>query len=180
MFKILCFLLCSCIWGTKSYAHYRRDETNPTNTYGETKLIMEKMMKWCDQAYGIKYVALRYFNVAGQEKQLKLVRTIHPETHLIPLILQVALGQREQITIFGEDYDTSDGTCIRDYVHVEDLIAAHILALEYFHNGGENNIFNLGSSKGYSVKEMVDAARQVTNHSIPSKLENAERVIQLL
>ncbi len=144
--------------------------TNPTNTYGETKLIMEKMMKWCDQAYGIKYVALRYFNVAGARKTAEIGEDHTPETHLIPLILQVALGQRDQITIFGEDYDTSDGTCIRDYIHVEDLIAAHILALEYLHNGGESNIFNLGSSKGYSVKEMVDAARQVTNHSIPSKI----------
>ena len=136
-------------------------------------------MKWCDQAYGIKYVALRYFNVAGARKTAEIGEDHTPETHLVPLILQVALGQRDQITIFGEDYDTSDGTCIRDYIHVEDLIAAHILALEYLHHGGESDIFNLGSSKGYSVKEMVDAARQVTNHSIPSKLGSAEPVIQV-
>ena len=144
--------------------------TNPTNTYGETKLIMEKMMKWCDKAYGLKYVALRYFNVAGARKTAKIGEDHTPETHLVPLILQVALGQRDKITIFGEDYDTADGTCIRDYIHVEDLIAAHILALEYLRRGGESDIFNLGSSKGYSVKEMVDAARQVTNHSIPSTI----------
>lgn len=145
-------------------------QTNPTNTYGETKLVMEKMMKWCDQAYGMKYVALRYFNVAGARESAEIGENHTPETHLVPLILQVALGQREQITIFGEDYDTADGTCIRDYIHVEDLINAHILALEYLRRGGESNIFNLGSSKGYSVKEMVNEARQVTNHSIPSKV----------
>lgn len=143
-------------------------QTNPTNTYGETKLMMEKMMKWCDQAYGIKFVALRYFNVAGARKTAEIGEDHTPETHLIPLILQVALEQREKITIFGDNYDTPDGTCIRDYIHVEDLIAAHILALEYLYRAGESNTFNLGSSKGYSVKEMVEAARLVTNHSIPS------------
>lgn len=141
--------------------------TNPTNTYGETKLIMEKMMKWCDKAYGLKYVALRYFNVAGARKTAEIGENHNPETHLVPLILQVALKQRDQITIFGENYETPDGTCIRDYIHVEDLIAAHILALEYLRRGGDSDIFNLGSSQGYSVKEMVEAARKVTNHAIP-------------
>jgi UDP-glucose 4-epimerase len=144
--------------------------TNPTNTYGETKLIMEKMMKWCSQAYGIKYASLRYFNVAGARKTSEIGEDHTPETHLIPLILQVALNQRDKITIFGDDYDTSDGTCIRDYIHVEDLIAAHILALEYLRRGGDSDIFNLGSSQGYSVKEMIEAARQVTNHAIPSNI----------
>ena len=144
--------------------------TNPTNTYGETKLMMEKMMKWCDQAYGLKYVALRYFNVAGARKTAEIGEDHTPETHLVPLILQVALEQRGQITIFGEDYDTQDGTCIRDYIHVEDLIAAHILALEYLRGGGDSDIFNLGSSQGYSVKEMVEAARGVTNHGIPATI----------
>jgi UDP-glucose 4-epimerase len=143
--------------------------TNPTNAYGETKLAMEKMMKWCDEAYGIKFVSLRYFNVAGARTSGEIGEDHDPETHLIPIILQVALEQREHITIFGEDYDTPDGTCIRDYIHVDDLIEAHLLALEYLKETGESNVFNLGSSQGFSVKEMIDAARSVTGHPIPAK-----------
>ena len=142
--------------------------TNPKNPYGESKLIMEKMMKWCDNAYGMKYVALRYFNVAGAKRDATIGEDHTPETHLVPIILQVALGQREALSIFGDDYDTPDGTCIRDYVHVEDLIAAHILALEYLKAGNESNVFNLGSNNGYSVKEMLDAAREVTRKEIPA------------
>lgn len=145
-------------------------ETCPTNTYGETKLTMEKMMKWCDKAYGMKYVALRYFNVAGAKEDGSIGEDHNPETHLIPIVLQVALGKREFITIYGEDYDTEDGTCIRDYVHVEDLIEAHILALKYLMNGGESNVFNLGSSQGFSVKEIVEAVRRVTKLPIPAKV----------
>ncbi|HIZ53990.1 MAG TPA: UDP-glucose 4-epimerase GalE [Candidatus Enterococcus avicola] len=142
--------------------------TNPKNPYGESKLMMEKMMKWCDNAYGMKYVALRYFNVAGAKRDATIGEDHTPETHLVPIILQVALGQREALSIFGDDYDTPDGTCIRDYVHVEDLIAAHILALEYLKAGNESNVFNLGSNNGYSVKEMLDAAREVTGKKIPA------------
>lgn len=142
--------------------------TNPKNPYGESKLIMEKMMKWCDQAYGMRYVALRYFNVAGAVPDASIGEDHTPETHLVPIILQVALGQREQLSIFGDDYETPDGTCVRDYVHVEDLIAAHLLALDYLEAGNESNMFNLGSSLGYSVKEMLDAAREVTGKDIPA------------
>jgi UDP-glucose 4-epimerase len=145
--------------------------TLPTNAYGETKLAMEKLMKWCDEAYGIKFVALRYFNVAGARATGEIGEDHHPETHLIPVVLQVALGQREYISIFGEDYDTEDGTCIRDYIHVEDLINAHILALRYLADGGDSNVFNLGSSRGFSVKEIVEAVREVTGHPIPAKIE---------
>ncbi|MBO1913990.1 UDP-glucose 4-epimerase, partial [Microvirga sp. 3-52] len=116
----------------------------PTNAYGETKLAMEKMMKWCDQAYGIQYVSLRYFNVAGARETGEIGEDHRPETHLVPIILEVALGKRSHITVFGEDYDTPDGSCIRDYVHVEDLINAHLLALTYLNNGGKSDIFNLG------------------------------------
>lgn len=144
--------------------------TNPKNPYGESKLMMEKMMKWCDEAYGMKYVALRYFNVAGAKKDATIGEDHTPETHLVPIILQVALGQREQLQIFGDDYDTPDGTCIRDYVYVEDLIAAHLLALEYLQKGNESSQFNLGSNHGYSVKEMLDAAREVTGKDIPAKI----------
>jgi len=142
----------------------------PTNTYGETKLMMEKMMKWCDIALGTKYVSLRYFNVAGARLTGEIGEDHHPETHLIPLILQVALGKREYISIYGDDYETEDGTAIRDYIHVEDLIDAHILALQYLQNGGESDIFNLGSSQGFSVKEMIEAARNVTHHPIPAQV----------
>jgi UDP-glucose 4-epimerase len=144
-------------------------KTNPTNAYGETKLAMEKMMKWCDQAYGIQYVSLRYFNVAGARETGEIGEDHRPETHLVPIILEVALGKRPHITVFGEDYDTPDGSCIRDYVHVEDLINAHLLALNYLNNGGKSDIFNLGSNQGFSVKEMIDAARKVTGKEIPEK-----------
>lgn len=144
--------------------------TNPTNTYGETKRTMEKLMKWTEQAHGIKYVSLRYFNVAGARESGEIGEDHRPETHLVPIILQTALNQRSHITIFGDDYDTADGTCIRDYVHVEDLIQAHILAMNYLKNGGKSDIFNLGSSEGFSVKEMIDAARQVTGQEIPAKI----------
>lgn len=144
--------------------------TNPESTYGETKLIMEKMMKWCDKAYGMKYVALRYFNVAGAKADGSIGEDHQPESHLVPIILQVALGKREKLAIYGDDYNTPDGTCIRDYVHVEDLIDAHIRAMEYLKNGGESNIFNLGSSNGFSVKEMLDAARIVTGKEIPAEV----------
>lgn len=144
--------------------------TNPTNTYGETKLAMEKMMKWCEQAHQIRYVSLRYFNVAGAREDAAIGEDHTPETHLVPIILQTALEQRKEITIFGDDYKTADGTCIRDYVHVEDLIDAHLLALNYLQEGGTSDIFNLGSSHGFSVKEMIEEARKVTGHPIPAVL----------
>lgn len=149
------------------------DRTEPTNTYGETKLAMEKMFKWTDRAHGLKYVSLRYFNACGAHVSGKIGEAHSPETHLIPLILQVPLGQREYISIFGDDYDTSDGTCIRDYIHVTDLAQAHILAVDYLMKGNESNIFNLGNGVGFTVKEVIDTARKVTGHEIPTKI--AER-----
>ncbi|MBC1456843.1 UDP-glucose 4-epimerase GalE [Listeria newyorkensis] len=144
--------------------------TNPESPYGETKLMMEKILKWCDKAYDTRFVALRYFNVAGAKFDGSIGEDHNPESHLVPIILQTALGQRSELSIFGDDYPTEDGTCIRDYVHVVDLIDAHILALEYLKNGGESNIFNLGSSQGFSVKEMLEAARKVTGKEIPAKI----------
>lgn len=149
------------------------DRTEPTNTYGETKLAMEKMFKWTDRAHGLKYVSLRYFNACGAHVSGKIGEAHSPETHLIPLILQVSLGQREYISIFGDDYDTSDGTCIRDYIHVTDLAQAHILAVDYLMKGNESNIFNLGNGVGFTVKEVIDTARKVTGHEIPARI--AER-----
>ena len=146
------------------------DKTDPTNCYGETKLAMEKMMRWTSQAHGLRYVALRYFNACGAHSSGLIGEAHNPETHLIPVILQVPNGKREKISIFGDDYATPDGTCIRDYIHVTDLAQAHILALDYLLNGGENNVFNLGNGVGFSVKEVIDVARAVTGHPIPAQV----------
>lgn len=147
------------------------DRTVPTNTYGETKLAMEKMMDWVDKAHGLNYVALRYFNASGAHPSGKIGEAHNPETHLIPLILQVPNGQREAVSIFGTDYPTKDGTCIRDYIHVTDLANAHVLALRYLLDGGKSDVFNLGNGVGFTVKEVIDTAREVTGHPIPAREE---------
>ena len=144
------------------------DRTQPTNTYGETKLAMEHMMSWVSRAHGLRYVALRYFNACGAHPSGLIGEAHDPETHLIPIILQVPGGRREKLSLFGDDYPTPDDTCIRDYIHVSDLAQAHILALDYLMNGGENNVFNLGNGVGFSNKEVVEAARRVTGHPIPT------------
>ena len=149
------------------------DRQAPINPYGESKLMMEKIIRWADQAYGIKFVALRYFNVAGAYPDGSIGEDHGPETHLIPIILQVAAGQRDQLKIFGDDYNTPDGTNVRDYVHVLDLVDAHILAINYLKAGNDSDVFNLGSSTGFSVKQMVEAAREVTGEPIPAEI--AER-----
>lgn len=146
------------------------DKTFPTNAYGETKLSMEKMMKWTDVAHGLKYVALRYFNACGAHESGNIGEAHAPETHLIPLILQVPLGKREFISVYGDDYDTKDGTCIRDYIHVTDLAQAHILAVKYLLAGNESNVFNLGNGVGFSVKEVIETARKVTGLPIKEEI----------
>lgn len=147
------------------------DRTVPTNAYGETKLAMEKMIRWFDVAHGIRSVSLRYFNAAGAHDSGRIGEDHQPESHLIPLVLQVALGQRETISVFGDDYPTEDGTCIRDYIHVSDLADAHILALKRLRDGEGSAIYNLGSGNGYSVKQVVEVAREVTGHPIPVSME---------
>ena len=147
------------------------DKTNPTNPYGETKLTVEKMLKWADNAYGIKFVALRYFNAAGAHISGKIGEDHSPETHLIPIILQTALGQREKMFIFGDDYDTPDGTCVRDYIHVTDLADAHIKALEKLFKTNESGIYNLGNGKGFSVKEVIEMAKKVTGKDFKVEIE---------
>jgi len=149
---------------------FESDRTEPENPYGETKLAMEKMMRWFDAAHGVKFAALRYFNAAGAHGSGKIGEDHRPETHLIPLILEVPLGKREFISVFGDDYDTPDGTCIRDYLHVEDLAEAHLLALDHLRRGGESRTYNLGSGTGFSVMEMIDVARRVTGHPIPARV----------
>ena len=146
------------------------DPQNPINPYGLSKLMMEKMMAWADKAYGIKFVALRYFNVAGAAPDGTIGEDHGPETHLVPIILQVAQGKRKELSIFGDDYNTPDGTNVRDYVHVMDLADAHILAIKYLEAGNKSNAFNLGSSTGFSNKQMLEAAREVTGKPIPAKM----------
>ncbi len=143
------------------------DETEPIipgSPYGESKFILERMLHWLDRIHGLRYAALRYFNAAGATAERG--EDHHPETHLIPLVLQVALGQREQIAIFGNDYPTRDGTCVRDYIHVLDLAQAHILALRALDQGSRT--YNLGNGQGYTVREVIETARQVTGHPIPA------------
>ncbi|AIR11203.1 UDP-glucose 4-epimerase GalE [Ligilactobacillus salivarius] len=149
---------------------YEDDPQLPINPYGESKLMMEKIMRWADEAYGIKFVALRYFNVAGAKSDGSIGEDHHPETHLLPIVLQVAMGEREKLQIFGDDYNTPDGTNVRDYVHPFDLADAHILAVDYLRNGNESSAFNLGSSTGFSNLEIVKAAREVTGKEIPAEI----------
>ena len=147
------------------------DRTEPTNPYGATKLAIENMLKWCDRAYGIRYAALRYFNAAGSDTETGIGEDHDPESHLIPRGMKTAWGQRDHIGIFGEDYPTADGTCVRDYIHVNDLAEAHLLALEYLAGGGSSDVFNLGSGDGYSVKEIIETARRVTGREIKATVE---------
>ena len=142
----------------------------PTNAYGESKLLVERMLAWFHQIHGLRYASLRYFNAAGAAGELG--EDHRPESHLIPLVLQVAQGKRPGIAIYGADYDTPDGTCVRDYIHVVDLAAAHLLALDALASR-EQLIYNLGNGRGFSVRQVVEVARRVTGHAIPA--ENAPR-----
>ncbi len=144
------------------------DRTLPTNPYGETKLSMEKMFQWVGNAHELRFVSLRYFNACGAHVSGEIGEAHNPESHLIPLILQVPNNQRESILVFGDDYATKDGTCVRDYIHVTDLANAHILAVEYLKKGNESNIFNLGNGIGFTVNEVIETARKVTEHAIPA------------
>lgn len=141
---------------------------SPTNPYGNTKLAVERLLHDVSKATGLSYSVLRYFNAAGADAEGNIGERHQPETHLIPLVLQVATGERESINIFGDDYPTPDGTCLRDYVHVSDLTQAHLLALESLLNGGGNTTFNLGNNSGYSVRQVIETARLITGHPIPA------------
>lgn len=142
----------------------------PTNVYGRTKLMFEGILKDYDQAYGLKFISLRYFNASGADAGGKIGEDHQPESHLIPLVLQTALGFREQITVFGTDYPTSDGTCVRDYIHVTDLAQAHILALEALEKGVSSNFYNLGNGQGFSVLEVIKTAQKISGHTIKTVL----------
>jgi UDP-glucose 4-epimerase len=140
----------------------------PGSPYGESKRVLERMLHWLDHIYDFRYAALRYFNAAGASPTGERGEDHDPETHLIPITLQVALGQREQITIFGDDYPTRDGTCVRDYIHVTDLAQAHILALEALDEGSRT--YNLGNGRGFTVKEVIETCREVTGRPIPAEV----------
>jgi UDP-glucose 4-epimerase len=143
------------------------DKTEPTNAYGETKLAMERMIRWFDVAHGIESVSLRYFNAAGAHESGRIGEDHSPETHLVPIVLQAALGKRPHVAIFGDDYPTPDGTCIRDYIHVSDLADAHLLAVDRLRRGEGGAVYNLGTGRGWSVREIIEQARRETGRDIP-------------
>ncbi|MFX0135179.1 MAG: UDP-glucose 4-epimerase GalE, partial [Candidatus Hodarchaeota archaeon] len=147
---------------------------HPINPYGFSKFMCEQMIKDFSVAHGVQFVILRYFNAAGADPEAEIGEFHDPETHLIPLLLDVAMGKQKYINIFGTDYETHDGTCIRDYIHVSDIANAHLLALEYLGNGGKNDIFNLGNGNGFSVREVIETVKNVTGKNIKC-LEKSRR-----
>ncbi|MCX7950789.1 MAG: UDP-glucose 4-epimerase GalE [Clostridiales bacterium] len=172
--KKLVFSSTAAVYGEPEMIPITEDiSKNPTNVYGKTKLIMENAMEDYSRSYGLKYVALRYFNACGADDEGDIGEDHSPESHLIPLVLQTCLGKRDSIKIFGDDYNTKDGTCIRDYIHVNDLAEAHILALEALYNGKDSTVYNLGNGNGFTVKEIIEAAEEVTGINI--KKEVVER-----
>jgi UDP-glucose 4-epimerase len=164
----LVFSSTAAVYGEPESTPIREDAPlRPTNAYGESKLLVEKMLAWMYRVHSFPYASLRYFNVAGAAAGRGEAH--EPESHLIPLVLDVALGRREKIRIYGQDYPTHDGTCIRDYIHIEDLAEAHLLALESLADGGQR-IYNIGNGSGFTVREVIDTARRVTGHPIPVEI----------
>jgi len=161
---------CSLYGNPETIPISENQKTNPINPYAQTKYMIEKMLQDFDNAYKLKYVALRYFNAAGADIGGKIGESHDPEPHLIPIVLNTALGKREKVLIFGDDYDTKDGTCIRDYIHINDLGDAHFKALEYLNSGEKSNIFNLGTGEGYSVKEIIESAEKISNTKIATEI----------
>lgn len=171
--KKLVFSSTAAVYQSKASHLSEEDAIGPTNVYGETKLMIEQMIRWYQKQLGLQYAVLRYFNACGAmlDENGKAIRGENhkPETHLIPLTLQVPLAQREFIRIYGDDYDTADGSCVRDYVHVEDLASAHVLALGAM-DERQTMTYNIGNGRGYSVKEVIDVARKITGHAIPAEV----------
>jgi UDP-glucose 4-epimerase len=167
---VCCFIFSStaAVYGEPQEVPITEDHpARPVNVYGATKLMLENVLDWYDRAYGLRYVSLRYFNAAGADESAAMGEDHDPETHLIPIVLQAALGLREKVTVFGDDYPTPDGTCIRDYIHVTDLAAAHALAVDALLSGRPSAVYNLGNERGHSVREVIDTARRVTGRDIP-------------
>ncbi len=169
--KRFIFSSTAAIFGEPQYVPIdEKHPQQPINTYGRTKLMLEHILQDYDRAFGLKSVCLRYFNAAGADPDGQLGERHDPETHLIPLVLQAAAGRRPAITVFGQDYDTPDGTCIRDYIHINDLCQAHLLALEQLLNGADSAAYNLGNGEGFSVKQVIDVAEEVTGLKIPVQM----------
>ena len=169
--KRLVFSSTAAVYGTPSVVPIAESANlQPENPYGRSKLMLENVLTDCELAWGLKSACLRYFNAAGAHPSAEIGERHNPESHLIPIVLQVALGQREYVTVNGDDYATPDGTCIRDYIHVCDLVAAHSLALAKLMHEGESMIFNLGNGKGYSINEVIEHCRKVASHPIPVKM----------
>lgn len=168
--RYLVFSSTAAVYGEPEEVPITEDHPlRPTNPYGESKLAFERLLPWYEQAYGLRWISLRYFNAAGADEAGEIGEDHNPETHLIPIVLQVALGQREAVVINGTDYPTPDGTCIRDYIHVTDLAAAHTLALDALKKGAPSAVFNLGNGRGFSVRQVIEAAARVVGRSIPVK-----------
>lgn len=166
--RYLVFSSTAAVYGEPSVVPIPEDHgTVPTNPYGFSKLTVEGMMSWYDRAHGVRYASLRYFNAAGSEPGGRIGEDHRPETHLIPIVLQVALGLRPAIQLFGTDYPTPDGTCVRDYIHVSDLADAHVLALAALAAGGESRIYNLGNGLGYSNRQVIETVASVTGKEVP-------------
>ncbi len=169
--KTFIFSSTAAIFGEPRYVPIdEQHPKQPINPYGSSKLMIEQILADYDHAYGLKSICLRYFNAAGADPEGQLGERHEPETHLIPLVLQAASGKREFISVYGQDYDTPDGTCIRDYIHINDLCRAHLLALEHLFNGADSNVYNLGNGEGFSVKQVIEVSEEVTGKSIPVKI----------
>lgn len=172
--RLLVFSSSAAVYGNTEEIPIKEEAAKkPTSVYGATKLMMEEMLPWYEQAYGLKWVALRYFNACGADLGGKNGEAHKPETHIIPLLIRVALGAKESFSLYGDDYATPDGSCVRDYIHVLDLAEAHVGALEYLTGGGKSNAFNVGTGKGYSNKEVIEAVKKVTGKDL--KVETAPR-----
>lgn len=172
--KNIVFSSTAAVYGEPEEVPIKEDHPiNPDNPYGESKYFFEKVMERYDQLFDLNFISLRYFNAAGADPSGMIGEDHDPETHLIPLVLDTALGKRDKLYIFGADYETRDGTCVRDYIHVNDLASAHTLALQALMKGKKSSIYNLGNGEGYTVKEVIETARKVTGKIIPA--ENSER-----
>jgi len=172
--KNIVFSSTAAVYGEPQQVPIKEDHPiKPTNPYGESKYFFEKAMERYNKLFDLNYMSLRYFNAAGADPSGEIGEDHDPETHLIPLVLDTALGKRDKLYIFGNDYDTRDGTCVRDYIHVNDLAKAHTLALQALIQGKDSGIYNLGNGEGYTVREVIETARKVTNKEIPA--ENSSR-----
>lgn len=164
----LIFSSTAAVYGEPHYSPIdEQHPIHPVNPYGRSKFMVEQMLQDFASAYGQQYIALRYFNAAGADPQARIGERHEPETHLIPLTLQAITGKRPPLQVYGDDYDTPDGTCVRDYIHVDDLAQAHLLAADYLHQGGTSGAFNLGNGAGYSVKQVIETAQQITGMPVP-------------